>query len=64
MFLRVEPIVIAVLSGVLGLVVAAFMTYYVLKQSQGSERIKEISAAIKEGAMAFLGREYRILASP
>jgi K(+)-stimulated pyrophosphate-energized sodium pump len=38
------------------------MAYYVLKQAQGSERIMEIAAAIKEGALAFLGREYRILA--
>ena len=57
-----EPVLIAVLSGVLGLFVAAFLAYYVLKQSQGSERIREVSAAIKEGALAFLGREYRILA--
>ena len=57
-----EPVLIAVLSGVLGLAVAAFLAYYVLKQSQGSERIREVSAAIKEGALAFLGREYRILA--
>ncbi len=57
-----EPIVITVISGVLGLAVAAFMAYYVLKQPQGSERIREVSAAIKEGALAFLGREYRILA--
>jgi K(+)-stimulated pyrophosphate-energized sodium pump len=55
-------IVIAVLSGVLGLVVAVFMARYVLKQSQGSEKVREISAAIKEGALAFLGREYRVLA--
>jgi len=32
-----------------------------LKQDQGSPRIREISAAIKEGALAFLGREYKIL---
>ncbi len=57
-----DPIVIAILSGILGLVVAAFLARYVLKQSQGSEKIREISAAIKEGALAFLGREYRVLA--
>ena len=57
-----EPIAIAILSGVLGLAVAAFMAYYVLRQSQGQERIREVSAAIKDGALAFLGREYRILA--
>ena len=57
-----DPILIAVISGLLGLVVAAFMAVYVLKQDEGSARLREISAAIKEGAVAFLGREYRILA--
>jgi len=57
-----DPIIIAVIVGVLGLVLAGFMALYVLRQDQGSERIREISAAIKEGALAFLGREYKILA--
>jgi len=57
------PILIAAICGVLGLVVAAFMAVYVLRQDQGSARIREISEAIKEGAVAFLGREYRILAA-
>ncbi|MBA7644904.1 putative K(+)-stimulated pyrophosphate-energized sodium pump [subsurface metagenome] len=56
------PILIAAICGVLALIVAAFMAAYVLKQDQGSERVREISEAIKEGALAFLGREYRILA--
>ena len=57
-----NPIIVAVICGALGLVLAGFMARYVLKQDQGSEKIREISAAIKEGALAFLGREYRILA--
>ena len=57
-----DPVIIAVLSGILSLMVAAFLAYYVMKQPQGSEKIREISAAIKEGALAFLGREYRVLA--
>ncbi len=57
-----NPILIAVIVGVLGLVCAGFMAVYVLRQGQGSERVREISAAIKEGALAFLGREYKILA--
>ena len=57
-----NPILIAVIAGVLGLALAGFMAFYVLRQDQGSERIREISAAIKEGALAFLGREYKILA--
>ena len=57
-----DPIVITIISGISAMAIAAFMAYYVLKQAQGSERIMEIAAAIKEGALAFLGREYRILA--
>ncbi len=57
-----DPIIFAVLSGVLALGIAVAMAFYVLKQSQGSQKVREISAAIKEGALAFLGREYRVLA--
>ena len=57
-----DPIVIALICALLGLGVAGFMAAYVLRQDQGSERIREISEAIKEGALAFLGKEYRILA--
>ncbi len=57
-----DPIFIAVMAGILGLAFAVFLILYVLRQDQGSERMREISAAIKEGAMAFLRREYQILA--
>jgi len=57
-----DPIVYAVLAGILALGVAVAMAFYVLKQPQGSQKVREISAAIKEGALAFLGREYRVLA--
>ena len=56
-----DPILIALLSGVVALGIAWFMAAYVLKQDQGNQKIREISAAIKEGSLAFLGREYRIL---
>ena len=56
-----NPIIIAVICGAIGLGIASLMARYVLKQDQGSDKIREISAAIKEGALAFLGREYRIL---
>ncbi|MEA1959230.1 MAG: sodium-translocating pyrophosphatase [Chloroflexota bacterium] len=57
-----DPIYYAVIAGVLGLVAAASFAAYVLRQDEGDERMREISAAIKEGAMAFLKREYQILA--
>jgi len=55
-------LIIALSAGLLGVVVAVFMANFVLKQPQGTKAVREISAAIKEGALAFLGREYRILA--
>ncbi len=57
-----EYMYVAVIAGVLGLAFALFAVFYVLKQGQGSERMREISQAIKEGALAFLHREYQILA--
>jgi len=57
-----DSIFLAVIAGAAGLAFAAFLVLYVLRQDEGSERMRDISAAIKEGAMAFLGREYRILA--
>ena len=57
-----EFIYVAVIAGVLALAFALFAVFYVLRQGEGSERMKEISLAIKEGALAFLHREYQILA--
>ncbi len=57
-----NPVVISIIVGVIGLLFAGFLAFNVLKRGEGTERIKEISEAIKEGATAFLTREYRILA--
>jgi len=53
---------IGVITGLVGAAVVAYFARYVLKQDQGSERIREISGAIKEGGLAFIHREYRTLA--
>jgi len=52
---------ICVIVGLLAAGVVAFFVRYVLKQDQGSEKLREISAAIKEGGLAFIHREYRTL---
>ncbi|MEL7562025.1 sodium-translocating pyrophosphatase [Dehalogenimonas sp. 4OHTPN] len=57
-----DPVLIALGCGVLGLVIAYFLARFVLSQDEGNARVREIAAAIKEGALAFLGREYRVLA--
>ncbi len=50
---------ISVLCGILGFATVAYFVRYLLRQSPGDERIKEISSAIQEGALAFIHREYR-----
>ncbi len=46
------------LAGAIGLVYAGVQTLLVLREEEGDDRMKSISAAIREGAMAFLRREY------
>jgi K(+)-stimulated pyrophosphate-energized sodium pump len=53
---------ICIITGLVAAGVVAFFVRYVLRQDQGSEKLKEISAAIKEGGLAFIHREYRTLA--
>jgi K(+)-stimulated pyrophosphate-energized sodium pump len=52
---------ICVIVGLVGAGVVAYFVRYVLRQDQGSAKLKEISAAIKEGGLTFIRREYRTL---
>jgi K(+)-stimulated pyrophosphate-energized sodium pump len=52
----------APILGVLGLIVAVGLYVYILRQPTGTALMQEIAAAIHEGAMVFLKREYQILA--
>jgi K(+)-stimulated pyrophosphate-energized sodium pump len=52
----------APILGGLGLIMAAGLYLYILRQPAGSPLMQEIAAAIHEGAMVFLKREYQILA--
>ena len=49
-------------AGLLALAFAYVKAAWVNRQDQGNDTMKEIAASIREGAMAFLGREYRVLA--
>ena len=53
---------ICVIAGLAGAAVVAYFVRYVLRQDEGSKKVQETSRAIREGAMAFIGREYRTLA--
>ena len=48
--------------GVLALVFAWYKATYVNRQDTGTERMAEIACYIREGAIAFLKREYSVLA--
>ncbi len=50
------------LAGVLALLFAFVRSTWIRKQDAGTDEMKIIAAHIREGAMAFLGREYRVLA--
>ena len=50
------------LSGVLALLFAFVRSVWIGKQDDGTDEMRTIAAHIREGAMAFLGREYRVLA--
>jgi K(+)-stimulated pyrophosphate-energized sodium pump len=52
----------ALLCGLVGVVYGLFTTTWVLKQDAGSDRMQEISAAVREGANAFLNRQYKTVA--
>ena len=52
----------APILGAIGFVIAIVLYYKVKAQPVGNEKMREISDDIYSGAMAFLGREYRVLA--
>ncbi|MEO1227296.1 MAG: sodium-translocating pyrophosphatase [Myxococcota bacterium] len=53
---------LAPVAGILALLYAFMSSNWIRNQDEGTDRMKEIGQAIAEGAMAFLSREYRILA--
>ncbi|MDN5348506.1 MAG: K(+)-stimulated pyrophosphate-energized sodium pump [Clostridia bacterium] len=52
---------LAPVAGVLALIFALYLTQKVSQADPGTRRMQDIAAAIHEGAMAFLMREYRTL---
>ena len=58
-FLVEHNVLFALICGVLAVAYGAYLTRWVLAQSPGNERMREIQAAIQEGASAYLNRQYR-----
>ena len=56
-----QNLLFAMGSAVLALLFAWYRATSINKKDAGNERMKKISGYIRQGAMAFLGREYRVL---
>ena len=51
----------AVIAAAIGLIVAFCLAAWIKKADEGTDRMKEIASYIREGAMAFLKREYKTM---
>ena len=49
------------IAALVGLVVAFCLSSWISKADEGTDRMKEIAGYIREGAMAFLRREYKTM---
>ena len=54
-------IVFVIVSGLLALLFAFWRSRWIARQDPGNEKMRDIGDAVREGAMAFLAREYKIL---
>ena len=55
-------LLVAPIAGALALIYAFVKTGMINKADAGTDKMKEIGGHIRDGAMAFLGREYKVLA--
>ncbi len=53
--------ILAPVAGILALAFAGYLTYSVMKENAGTERMRKISSAVQEGAMAYLNRQYKTI---
>jgi K(+)-stimulated pyrophosphate-energized sodium pump len=61
MGLMFEPWYIAPIASLISILVGLYFYRYVEKQDSGTQKMREISDAIRQGAQAFIKREYTVL---
>ena len=54
-------LIMAIIVPLIGMLFALYLSYKIVSQDEGNKDIIFIGNAIKEGAMAFLSKEYRVL---
>ena len=56
------PFLLAPAGGLLALIMAQVFSSGVMKQSEGDDEMKRIAQAVRDGAMAYLVRQYKVVA--
>ena len=53
---------VALICGALGVAYSLLTAGWVFKQDAGNQRMQDISSYVAEGAMAYLARQYKVVA--
>ena len=53
---------LGIIASILALAYAAYFYRQVMKESEGTEKMIEIAQAVRDGAMAYLSRQYKVVA--
>jgi K(+)-stimulated pyrophosphate-energized sodium pump len=57
-FFQNHTVLFALLCALFGIAVGLYLTWWILKQPAGTQRMQEIARAVQEGAAAYLRRQY------
>src|SRR3989344_2062129 len=55
------PLLISIVLPVVALIFAAYFIYWLLKKDQGTDSMQKVSTAIRQGAGAFMKRQYKTI---
>jgi len=61
-FLLENKLLVSVFAGILSILYALFLSYRVLQNPRGNEKMNDIADAISEGASAYMKRQYTVVA--
>jgi K(+)-stimulated pyrophosphate-energized sodium pump len=57
-----HPVLIGIVGALIAVAYGLYLTWWLLKQPEGNERMKEIASAVQEGAAAYLKKQYTTIA--